>query len=89
MGRGVAFLVLAGAGGPRLAKYDLAASRLMWTQPTDVTTRVEVGGSVLVHGGKGTTPNGDLIGARSGDGCGALAARVRVVRAPLRLRARR
>ncbi len=62
MGRSVAFLVLAGAGGPRLAKYDLAASRLMWTQPTDVTTRVEIGGSVLVHGGKGTTPNGDLIG---------------------------
>ena len=47
---------------PRLAKYDLAASRVLWTQPADVTTRVEVGGSVLVHGSKGTTPNGELVG---------------------------
>jgi len=61
-GRSLAFLALAGAAGPRLAEYDLAASRLVWTQPADVTTRVEVGGSVLVHGGKGTTPNGELVG---------------------------
>jgi outer membrane protein assembly factor BamB len=60
-GRSLAFLALAGAAGPRLAEYDLAASRLVWTQPADVTTRVEVGGSVLVHGGKGTTPNGELV----------------------------
>jgi len=61
-GRSMAFLVLAGAGGARLAKYDLAASRVLWTQPAEVTTRVEVGGSVLVHGSKGTTPNGELVG---------------------------
>jgi outer membrane protein assembly factor BamB len=61
-GRGLAFLVLAGAGGPRLTKYDLAASRVLWTQPAEVTTRVKVGGSVLVHGSKGTTPNGELVG---------------------------
>ncbi len=60
-GRNLAFLVLAGAGGPRLAEYDLAASHLVWTQPADVTTRAEVGGSVLVHGSKGTTPNGELV----------------------------
>ena len=60
-GRSLAFLVLAGAGGARLAEYDLAASRVVWTQPADVTTRVEVGGSVLVHGSKGTTPNGELV----------------------------
>ena len=60
--RSLAFLVLGGAGGARLAEYDLAASRVLWTQPADVTTRVEVGGTVLVHGSKGTTPNGELIG---------------------------
>ena len=61
-GRSLAFLVLAGAGGARLAEYDLAASRVLWTQPADVTTRVEVGGTILVHGSKGTTPNGELVG---------------------------
>ncbi len=61
-GRSLAFLVLAGAGGARLAKYDLAASRVLWTQPAEITTRVVVGGSVLVHGSKGTTPNGELVG---------------------------
>jgi outer membrane protein assembly factor BamB len=60
-GRSLAFLVLAGAGGPRLAEYDLAASRVVWTQPAEVTTRAEIGGSVLVHGSKGTTPNGELV----------------------------
>ena len=61
-GRSLAFLVLGGAGGARLAEYDLAAARVLWTQPADVTTRVEVGGTVLVHGSKGTTPNGELVG---------------------------
>ena len=81
-GRALAFLVLAGAGGARLAEYDLAASRVLWTQPADVTTRVEVGGSVLVHGSKGTTPNGELVGRD-------LAPPVPVVRSPLRLCPRR
>jgi outer membrane protein assembly factor BamB len=58
--RSLAFLALAGAGGPRLAEYDLAASHLVWSQPTEVTTRVAVGASVVVHGSKGTTPNGQL-----------------------------
>ncbi|HZL20080.1 MAG TPA: hypothetical protein VFG23_20270, partial [Polyangia bacterium] len=48
--RSLVFLVLAGSGGPRLAAYDLGASKLLWTQPADVTTRVEAGTSVLVHG---------------------------------------
>jgi outer membrane protein assembly factor BamB len=61
-GRSLAFLVLGGANGPRLAAYDLAASRVLWTQPTDVTTRVVVGNDVIVHGGKGSTPNGELVG---------------------------
>ncbi len=61
-GRSLAFLVLAGAAGPRLAEYDLAASHLVWSQQTDVTTRVEVGSGVVVHGSKGTTPNGQMVG---------------------------
>jgi outer membrane protein assembly factor BamB len=67
-GRSLAFLVLAGAAGPRLAEYDLAGSRLVWSQPTDVTTRVEVGAGVIVHGSKGTTPNGQLVARDIGTG---------------------
>jgi len=57
----VAYLVLAGAAGPRLAAYDLTAARLLWTQPAEVTTRVVAGAKVIVHGDKGTTPNGELV----------------------------
>ena len=60
-GRSVAYLVLAGAAGPRLAAYDLTAARLLWTQPAEVTTRVVAGAKVIVHGDKGTTPNGELV----------------------------
>lgn len=60
--RSRAFLVLAGSAGPRLAAYDLGASKLLWTQATDVTTRVEVGASVIVHGSKGTAPSGTVVG---------------------------
>jgi outer membrane protein assembly factor BamB len=60
--RSLAFLALAGAGGPRLAEYDLGTSHLVWSQPADVTTRVAVGASVIVHGSKGTTPNGQMEG---------------------------
>jgi hypothetical protein len=68
--RSLVFLVLAGTAGPRLAAYDLAASKLLWTQPADVTTRVEAGTSVLVHGtrgvgtgaeSKGGAPNGAVV----------------------------
>ncbi len=54
--RSLAFLVLGGAAGPRLAAYDLTASRVLWTQPADVTVRVVSGASVLVHGSKATPP---------------------------------
>src|SRR6185437_11898977 len=60
-GRSVAYLVLAGAAGPRLAAYDLTAARLLWTQPAEVTTRVVAGAKVIVHGDKATTPNGELV----------------------------
>ena len=60
--RSLVFLVLAGTGGPRLAAYDLAASKILWTQPTDVTTRVEAGSNVIVHGSKGTGPTGTVVG---------------------------
>jgi outer membrane protein assembly factor BamB len=49
-GRPLVFLALAGAKGPRLAAYDLAESRLMWTQPADLKGRIEVGTDVVVYG---------------------------------------
>jgi outer membrane protein assembly factor BamB len=49
-GQNLAFLVLEGTGGPRLGAYDLGASRLLWTQPAQVTTRIAVGATVFVHG---------------------------------------
>ena len=57
-----------GAGRCRRASsggYDLAASRLVWTQPADVTVRVAAGACVLVHGSKAAppaSPNGQLVG---------------------------
>ncbi|HVV16686.1 MAG TPA: PQQ-binding-like beta-propeller repeat protein [Polyangia bacterium] len=69
--RSLAFLVLGGAAGPRLAAYDLSASRVLWTQPADVTVRVVSGASVLVHGSKATppaSPNGQIVGRDLGSG---------------------
>jgi outer membrane protein assembly factor BamB len=50
--RSLVFLVLDGSAGARIAAYDLASSRLVWTQPGEVTTRIAVGADVIVHGGK-------------------------------------
>jgi len=58
--RNLAVLVLGGTGGPRLAAYDLAGSRVLWTQPADVTTRVVLGGDVLVHGSKPAVGGGTV-----------------------------
>jgi outer membrane protein assembly factor BamB len=62
--RSLAFLVLGGAAGPRLASFDLHTSRVVWVQPADVTNRVATGTSILVHGAKGaaTAPNGTIVG---------------------------
>jgi outer membrane protein assembly factor BamB len=62
--RSLAFLVLGGAGGPRLAEFDLRTSRVAWSQPAEVTNRVATGASILVHGGKGgpSAPDGTVIG---------------------------
>jgi outer membrane protein assembly factor BamB len=49
-GRPLAFLALGGTKGPRLAAYDLSASRVLWTQPADLKARVAVGADVLVYG---------------------------------------
>ena len=50
--RSLVFLVLGGSAGARVAAYDLATSRLVWTQPGEVTTRIAVGADVIVHGSK-------------------------------------
>ena len=59
--RNLAVLVLGGTGGPRLAAYDLAGARILWTQPAEVTTRVVLGGDVLVHGAKPATGAGPAV----------------------------
>lgn len=69
--RSLAFLVLGGTGGSRLAEYDLAASRVLWTQPTDVTTRVAAGATMLVHGSKApppASPGGQIVARDLGTG---------------------
>ena len=62
--RSLVFLVLGGSASPRVAAYDLATSRLVWTQPGEVTTRIEVGGDIIVHGAPAQTGSGGLIVAR-------------------------
>ena len=62
--RSLVFLVLGGAAGPRIAAYDLSASRLLWTQAGEVTTRIAVGGDVIIHGAPPATGRGGLIVAR-------------------------
>src|SRR4051812_26649329 len=62
--RSLVFLVLGGAAGPRVAAYDLGASRQVWTQPGEVTTRIAVGGDVIIHGAPPATGRGGLIVAR-------------------------
>jgi outer membrane protein assembly factor BamB len=49
-GRPLAFLALGGAKGQRLAAYDLSESRLLWTQPAEMKSRVAVGADVIVYG---------------------------------------
>jgi len=62
--RSLVFLVLGGSAGQRVAAYDLATSRLVWTQPGEVTTRIEVGGDIIVHGAPAQPASGGLIVAR-------------------------
>jgi outer membrane protein assembly factor BamB len=62
--RNLAVLALGGTGGPRVAAYDLSASRLLWTQPAEVTTRIVLGGDVLVHGIKPPAGAGAVVVAR-------------------------
>src|SRR5947209_7432072 len=59
-GQPLAFLALGGARGPRLGAYDLAAARLLWTQPAELTARVEVGRDVIVHGARGAVVARDV-----------------------------
>jgi hypothetical protein len=48
-GRPIAYLVLGGTKGPRLAAFDLAQSKVLWTVPAKTTGRVVSGASILVH----------------------------------------
>jgi hypothetical protein len=59
-GRPLAFLALGGAKGPRLAAYDLAEKRVLWTQPAELKARVEVGAEIIVHAAAGALVGRDL-----------------------------
>ena len=48
-GRPLAYLALGGAAGSRLAAFDLAQSRMLWSVPTPITGRVVAGVSILIH----------------------------------------
>jgi len=51
-GHPVAFLAFGGIGGGRLAAYDLAQSKVLWTQPAELTARAEVGRDAIVYARK-------------------------------------
>jgi outer membrane protein assembly factor BamB len=70
-GRYLAFLVLGGAGGPRLAAYDLGAQKTLWSHPAEVSSRIAVGSQVLVHGVKASDASGGssvIVGRDIGTG---------------------
>jgi outer membrane protein assembly factor BamB len=48
-GKPLVFLALAGVKGPRLAAFDLAEGRVLWSQPADLKARIEVGADVVVY----------------------------------------
>lgn len=48
-GRPRVYLALGGAAGPRLAAFDLASSRLVWTVPARSSGRVVAGAATIVH----------------------------------------
>jgi len=63
------FRALGGVGGARLAAFDLAQQNLLWTQPAELSGRVEVGSDVIVHARRG----GGVVGRDLSRGpcCGA------------------
>src|SRR6266540_812439 len=66
--KNLVFLALEGTGGPRLCAYDLGAGQVLWTQATEVTTRVAVGASVVVHGAKPALGDGSAVVGRDMNG---------------------
>jgi outer membrane protein assembly factor BamB len=53
-GRPLVYLALAGTGGSRLAAFDLASSKVLWTVPAKLTGRVAAGTSIVVHADGGS-----------------------------------
>lgn len=48
-GRPIVYLALGGTAGGRLAAFDLAQSRVLWTVPARMTGRLAAGTSIVVH----------------------------------------
>jgi outer membrane protein assembly factor BamB len=59
-GRQMAYLVLGGAAGARLAAFDLQTSRQVWMQHGNVSGRIVVGRGLLVHADRAVLVARDL-----------------------------
>ncbi|HVR63449.1 MAG TPA: PQQ-binding-like beta-propeller repeat protein [Polyangia bacterium] len=64
-GHAMAFLVLGGSDGARLAAFDLTTRSTLWTRPAEIGGRVEVGADAIVHAGRG---GASLVGRDLGSG---------------------
>jgi outer membrane protein assembly factor BamB len=65
-GRPLVFLSFGGLRGPQIGAYDLAQAKLLWTQPGEVTGRIEVGRDAIVHARRAqdgrAAGQGELVG---------------------------
>jgi outer membrane protein assembly factor BamB len=67
-GRPRAYLAYRGAGGPEIGAYDLARATPVWKQPGELTGRIEVARSAIVHAAKGSGGATMLLGRDAADG---------------------
>jgi outer membrane protein assembly factor BamB len=62
--RPLAFLVLGGAKGPRLAAIDLRQKKTLWVIPGKASGRIVSGSSILVHADGGSLIGRDIVDGR-------------------------
>jgi outer membrane protein assembly factor BamB len=67
-GRPLAFLCFGGVGHEQLGAFDLAQSKLLWTQPAEVSARIAVGRDALLHARRGEAGRPELIARDIGTG---------------------
>ena len=67
-GQPLVFLAYRGEGGPEIGAYDLARKTQVWKQPGELTGRIEVGRSAIVHAARGGAGAAMLVGRAAGSG---------------------